>query len=569
MNEEIRQRTKWFMEDRFGMFIHWGLYSIPACGEWMMSQKEMTIEEYSKYFDQFDPVDYDPKKWVRLAKKAGMKYVVLTAKHHDGFCLFDSKLTDYKSTNTKAGRDLVREFVDACREEGLKVGLYFSIIDWHHPDFPKYGDRQHPMRNNPAYKDEKIDFDRYLAYMHGQIKELVTGYGKLDLLWFDFSYDDMTGEKWKATELIEMVRKYQPDVIIDNRLEGAGDNHGSITTEEPLIYSGDFASPEQIIPPKGVCDDKGEPIPWGHHPDFPKYGDGQHPMRNNPAYKDEKIDFDRYLAYMHGQIKELVTGYGKLDLLWFDFSYDDMTGEKWKATELIEMVRKYQPDVIIDNRLEGAGDNHGSITTEEPLIYSGDFASPEQIIPPKGVCDDKGEPIPWELCATMNNHWGYCNFDHQYKTPQMLVRKLVECASKGGNMILNVGPDARGNIPEESVQILTEVGKWMKKNGESIYGCGISKLEKPDWGRYTQKGDIIYAHVYETPLGALPLYGIGPDKLESVTYLADGSEVNRGEAWNTVLYPDVAFVSFGDDPVFTYPLPDEKDTVLKIRLRQE
>lgn len=180
---------------------------------------------------------------------------------------------------------------------------------------------------------------------------------------------------------------------------------------------------------------------------------------------------------MHGQIKELVTGYGKLDLLWFDFSYDDMTGEKWKATELIKMVRKYQPDVIIDNRLEGAGDNHGSITTEKPLIYSGDFASPEQIIPPKGVCDDKGEPIPWELCATMNNHWGYCNFDHQYKTPQMLVRKLVECASKGGNMILNVGPDARGNIPEESVQILTEVGKWMKKNGESIYGCGISKLE--------------------------------------------------------------------------------------------
>lgn len=436
MNKEIRQHTKWFMEDRFGMFIHWGLYSIPACGEWMMSQKEMTIEEYRKYFDQFDPVDYDPKKWVRLAKRAGMKYVVLTAKHHDGFCLFDSKLTDYKSTNTKAGRDLVREFVDACREEGLKVGLYFSIIDWHHPDFPKYGDRHHPMRNNPAYKDEKINFDRYLEYMHGQIKELVTGYGKLDLLWFDFSYDDMTGEKWKATELIKMVRRYQPDVIIDNRLEGAGSNHGSITTEEPLIYSGDFASPEQIVPPKGVR-------------------------------------------------------------------------------------------------------------------------------------DDKGDPIPWELCATMNNHWGYCNFDHQYKTPQMLVRKLVECVSKGGNMILNVGPDARGNIPEESVQILTEVGKWMEKNGESIYGCGISKLEKPDWGRYTQKGDIIYAHVYETPLGALPLYGIGPDKLESVTYLADGSEVNREKAWNTVLYPDVAFVSFGDNPVFTYPLPDEKDTVLKIRLRQE
>lgn len=434
MNQEIKKRTEWFREDRFGMFIHWGLYSIPACGEWMMSVKEMTVDEYKKYFDQFDPVDYNPKGWARLAREAGMKYAVLTAKHHDGFCLFDSALTDYKSTNTKAGRDLVKEYLEAFRAEGIKVGLYFSIIDWSHPDFPKYKDRQHPMRNNEAYKNEVIDFDRYLDYMHGQVRELVTNYGKLDILWFDFSYDDMCGEKWRATELINMVRKYQPDVIIDNRLEGAGDNHGSIATEHPLVYSGDFASPEQIIPPEGVC-------------------------------------------------------------------------------------------------------------------------------------DNKGNPIPWELCATMNNHWGYCNFDHQYKTPQMIVRKLVECVSKGGNFILNVGPDAKGNIPKESVEILQQVGAWMKKNAESIYQAGISALPKPDWGRYTQKGNTIYAHVYETPLGALPLYGIGPERLERVTYLSDGSEVNRGEAWNTALYQDVAFVSFGEDPVFTYPLPDETDTVLKIILK--
>ncbi len=400
-----------------------------------MSEKEMTVEEYRKYFKQFDPVDCDPKEWVKLAKEAGMKYAVLTAKHHDGFCLFDSKLTDYKSTNTKAERDFVKEFLDACREEGIKAGLYFSIIDWSHPDFPKYGDRQHPMRN---------------------------------------------------------------------------------------------------------CE----------------------------AYKNEEIDFGRYLEYMHGQVKELVSGYGKLDLLWFDFAYDDMSGEKWRASDLIKMVRSYQPDVIIDNRLEGAGDNHGSIATEHPLIYSGDFASPEQIIPPEGVRDEKGELIPWELCATMNNHWGYCNFDHQYKTARMLVRKLVECVSKGGNMILNVGPDAKGKIPEESVEILKEVGKWMEKNKESIYGCGISELSKPEWGRYTQKGDMIYAHVYEMPLGALPLQGINPGRLEGVIYLADGSEVNRGEAWNTVLYPDVAFVSFGENPVFTYPLPDETDTVLKIHMKK-
>lgn len=434
MNQEIRERTKWFMDARFGMFIHWGLYAIPACGEWVMSEREMTVAEYEKYFDLFDPADYQPREWARLAKAAGMKYAVLTAKHHDGFCLFDSALTDYKATNTKAGRDLVREFLEAFRAEGIKVGLYFSIIDWHHPDFPKYGDRQHPMRNREEFKDEQIDFDRYLTYMHGQVKELVTNYGKLDLLWFDFSYDDMCGEKWKATELIRMVREYQPDVVIDNRLEGAGDNHGSIATANPLIYSGDFASPEQIIPPGGVQ-------------------------------------------------------------------------------------------------------------------------------------DELGEQIPWELCATMNNHWGFCNYDYDYKSPEMLVRKLVECVSKGGNMILNVGPDARGNIPGQSREILEKIGVWMKKNGESIYGCGICELPKPEWGRYTKKGNTIYAHVYEEPLGALPLYGIAPERLDKVYYVENGSEMKRGEAWNTVLYSDVAFVSFGENPVFTYPLPDRMDTVLKIILK--
>ena len=434
MNQEIRERTKWFMDARFGMFIHWGLYAIPACGEWVMSEREMTVAEYEKYFELFDPADYQPREWARLAKAAGMKYAVLTAKHHDGFCLFDSALTDYKATNTKAGRDLVREFLEAFRAEGIKVGLYFSIIDWHHPDFPKYGDRQHPMRNREEFKDEQIDFDRYLTYMHGQVKELVTNYGKLDLLWFDFSYDDMCGEKWKATDLIRMVREYQPDVVIDNRLEGAGDNHGSIATANPLIYSGDFASPEQIIPPGGVQ-------------------------------------------------------------------------------------------------------------------------------------DELGEQIPWELCATMNNHWGFCNYDYDYKSPEMLVRKLVECVSKGGNMILNVGPDARGNIPKQSREILEKIGVWMKKNGESIYGCGICELPKPEWGRYTKKGNTIYAHVYEEPLGALPLYGIAPERLDKVYYVENGSEMKRGEAWNTVLYNDVAFVSFGENPVFTYPLPDRMDTVLKIILK--
>ena len=215
---------------RFGMFIHWGLYAIPARGEWVMSNEKMSVQQYKKYFDEFNPTDFDAKRWASVCRQAGMKYAVLTAKHHDGFCLFDSKLTEYKSTNTRFGRDIVREFLEAFRAEGIAVGLYFSLLDWSHPDFPKYADRHHPMRGREEYCGEQIDFDNYLNFMHGQVKELVTGYGKLDLLWFDFSYDDMAGEKWRASDLISMVRKYQPDVCIDNRLEGSGEKYGSIAS---------------------------------------------------------------------------------------------------------------------------------------------------------------------------------------------------------------------------------------------------------------------------------------------------------------------------------------------------
>lgn len=217
------QRTQWFNHDRFGMFIHWGLYSVPARGEWLRSTERMSHEDYLRYYNEFTAEDYNPREWAKLAKKAGMKYAVLTAKHHDGFCLWDTKLTDFKSTNTPAKRDFVREYVDAFRAEGIKVGLYFSIIDWRHPDFPHYGDRQHPHRDDESQKNDDRNFDRYLEFMHGQIRELLTDYGHLDIMWFDFSYGDMSSEKWKSTELMEMVRSIQPHLITDNRLEGSGE----------------------------------------------------------------------------------------------------------------------------------------------------------------------------------------------------------------------------------------------------------------------------------------------------------------------------------------------------------
>ena len=315
--EAYERRMEWYRDARFGMFIHWGLYAIPARGEWVRSIEQIPKEDYMKYFEEFNPVDFEPRKWAKAAKEAGMKYMVLTAKHHDGFCLFDSQYTDFKSTNTKCGRDLVAEYVEAVRAEGLKVGLYFSLLDWFHDDFPHYGDRNHPMRNNPAYKNDDRDFDRYLTYMHNQVREICTNYGKLDVLWFDFSYDTLRGEAWKATELINMVRNLQPDVIIDNRLEVSGEGYGSLAAGNPTPYHGDFVSPEQMIPPNGIQDVNGNDIAWesiygcgkagiekpdfgrvtrrGNHLYFHVYENTVGPLPL-PGVKKEEIQAIRYVA---------------------------------------------------------------------------------------------------------------------------------------------------------------------------------------------------------------------------------------------------------------------------------
>lgn len=427
---EYNKRMEWYKDARFGLFIHWGLYSIPARGEWIRSYERITKEDYMQYFDEFNPTDYDPRAWARAAKEAGMKYVVLTAKHHDGFCLFDSKYTDFKSTNTKCGRDLVAEYVEAVRAEGLKVGLYFTLIDWYHEDYPHYSDRIHPMRENPDYKDDNRHFENYVEYMHNQIREICTNYGKIDLMWFDFSYDDMEGEKWQATKLINMVRELQPGVIIDNRLEVNSEGSSSLAK----------------------CD---------------------------------------------------------------------------------------------------------------PKPYHGDFVTPEQMIPPNGIQDVEGNDMVWEACVTMNNNWGYHATDRFFKPASMLIKKLVECVSKGGNMILNVGPDAKGRIPDESMKILRDIGTWMKKNGDSIYGCGKAGIDKPEFGRVTGKDKRLYFHVYENAIGPLPLLGIKKEDVKGIRYLASGAEVPISTSWVHSDYPEIVFADLGMNPV----LPDPVDTVLEVILK--
>jgi alpha-L-fucosidase len=223
-NETRAQKEKrmaWWAHDRFGMFIHWGLYAHPDRHEWVKRER-MSNEQYQPFFDMFNPDMFDPKTWAKQAKAAGMKYAVLTTKHHEGFCLFDSKYTDYKSTNTKAKRDLVREYVNAFRAEGIKIGFYYTLIDWHHPDFTV--DVLHPLQpKSEADADYTEDWSKYKAYLHNQIGELLTNYGKIDILWLDFSYPNANGygkgkNDWGSVELLKMIRQLQPGIIVDNRI---------------------------------------------------------------------------------------------------------------------------------------------------------------------------------------------------------------------------------------------------------------------------------------------------------------------------------------------------------------
>jgi alpha-L-fucosidase len=425
---KLMQRTQWWRDARFGMFIHFGAYAVAARGEWVKSNEKLTTEQYQQYIDVFNPVDFDARKWAKLARAAGMKYAVLTAKHHDGFCMFDSKLTDYKVSTRFGGRDIVREFLDAFRDEGLKVGLYYSLIDWHHPDYPNVGN--HPQRDDKEYAKRNFNWDNYLKYMHGQVEELVKNYGRLDIMWFDYSFDEYRGEKWKAKELLDMVHHYQPDIIVDNRLNI----------------------------------------------------------------------------------------------------------------------------------------NDGTKSTGRTISMYGDFETPEQGIPDEAIVDKYGNAIPWETCLTLNNNWGYFEGDNDWKSPEMIVHALVNCVSKNGNLLLNVGPDGRGNIPAESVRILTQVGKWMDKNSEGIYGCGLAGLFKPDWGRYTKKGDVLYAHWMYPTIGHISVKGI-TGKTPVAYLLSTGAELPTEKGWWGNNEKDIFYVNVRRPTYMTFALPDQTDTVIKIILK--
>jgi alpha-L-fucosidase len=392
--KEKQQRMQWWEDGRFGMFIHWGIYSQAARHEWVKHNEHMTNEEYQKYFNEFDPDHFNPNKWADEAKKAGMKYAVLTTKHHDGFCLFDSKYTDYKATNTAAKRDLVREYVNAFRAKGLRVGFYYSLLDWHHPDYTM--DNAHPLTQvdtsaaNYARLNKGRDMAKYRQYLRNQITELLTNYGKIDVLWLDWSWEDK---------------------------------------------------------------------------------------------------------------KEIESHHGK--------GKDD-----WGAVELLKMVRKLQPGIIVNNRLG-----------LDEYADGGDFVTPEQVTP-KELEPFRGKT--WETCQTFSGSWGYYRDEDTWKTHRQLLDLLITSVANGGNLILNVGPTARGEFDYRATRALDSIADWMYANDSAIYDCTFApegfKVPEGTKLTYNKTTKRLYLHLYNYPAGKLLLPGYN-GKIKYAQFLNDHSEL--------------------------------------------
>jgi alpha-L-fucosidase len=374
--------VRWFQEARFGMFIHWGLYALPARGEWILSTEKIPIPEYEKLARQFHPDRFDAEEWVRLAAEAGQKYMVITSRHHDGFSMYDTALSDYKITTTPFKRDPLRELADACaRRTGVKLGFYVSLLDWHHP----------------AYRfraETGASWSEYIEFLHGQVRELCTQFGEIACIWMD-------GD-WPRSFFMGDSAHFQP-------------------------------------------------------------------------------------------------------------------GGSFEYERLYDMIHALQPDALILNNRH-----------DEPLPGE-DAQGFEQDLPGENTSGFNTTAVfglPLETCATMNDSWGFIAADRNHKSTRRIVHMLARLASVGSNLLLNVGPTARGEILPEHAGRLREVGRWLEKNGESVYAThgGVIPPAADGCTVSTRREGIHYIHILDYKSDCIRLRGV-PRSISRATSLCDGAPI--------------------------------------------
>lgn len=398
---------EWFQDARFGLFIHWGVYSVLGDGEWVMNNQSIDKKTYEKISDFFNPVNYDPKAWVAMAKAAGMKYITITSKHHDGFAMFDSKLTDWDIVDrTPYKKDVIKMLAEECKKEGIKLFFYHSQLDW-------YQENYYPRGNTgqTSGRPASGDWYKYLDFMDGQLRELLTNYGEIGGIWFD-GYWDKKDADWRLDKTYSLIHSLQPACLV-------GSNH--------------------------------------------------------------------HLAPFPGE----------------DF----------------QMFEKDLP---------------GHNTTG----FSG---------------DSKVGTVPLETCETMNNSWGFNLQDKQFKSTKTLIQYLVRTAGYNSNFLLNVGPMPDGRIQPEFVSTLKEVGKWMEKYGETIYGTRGGPVPPKSWGVTTYKDNKVYVHVLNAEDNNLLIPDFGK-KVKSITLYSTAAKLKYKQD------------AFGIAISLPKEMIDETDTILVIEI---
>ncbi|PWH10762.1 alpha-L-fucosidase [Bacteroidetes bacterium SCGC AAA795-G10] len=418
-SSENLESREWFQNARFGLFVHWGVYSILGDGEWVMNNQNISISEYEKLPTFFNPIDYDPVEWVSMVKEAGMKYITITSRHHDGFSMFDTKMSDYNIVqSTPYGKDIIKLLAEECRKQGIKLFFYYSLLDWNRDDYFPRG------RTGKGIAERgKGKWESYIKFMKGQIRELLTQYGEIGGIWFDGHWDQ---KEWDGT----------------------------------------------------------------------KFG-------------DSKVD--------------------------------------WHYDEIYGMIHELQPQALI-------GNNHhiGVISGEDFQMFEKDL--PGENTTGYGTPEDQIGSLPLEVCETINGSWGFNLQDRKHKSNKELIHYLIRAAGYGSNFLLNVGPMPNGKIQLEHKASLKAIGKWLVKNGNTIYETRKGPFTPNENFVSTQKGNIIYLHVLNPELKILQMNKL-PSQVKSVKIFNSKESLNfRNDRYGFI-------VDMGNNQL------DPIDTIVEIQIK--